>query len=126
MDKMKESYKKISVGKFGDLLRDPKSIRTYVPEPSQLDYDRSYITRYFVRKFNDENGIIFEVDNRRALEFNSNSFYVFTDINWKISKARVEDVKEMNRKSIMEGQQKISNLHLYLPNLTQFYKDIEY
>lgn len=123
---MKESYKKISVGKFGDLLRDPKSIRTYVPEPSQLDYDRSYITRYFVRKFNDENGIIFEVDNRRALEFNSNSFYVFTDINWKISKARVEDVKEMNRKSIMEGQQKISNLHLYLPNLTQFYKDIEY
>jgi hypothetical protein len=126
MKTIKESYKELSKTKLGSIYDEPKSIKTFVPNPIDFDYNRSYITRYFIRKFNDENGTIFEVDSRQISDYINNPLYTYAVIDWKISKESIEKIKEVNRKSIIEGQQKISNLGLYLPNLTQFYKDIEY
>jgi hypothetical protein len=127
MKSIKDSYNNIKTNKVGPLYdEEPTSVRTFVPNPINLDYERSYIYRYFIRKLNDENATIYEVDDRRISEYRNNPLYTYVTIEWKISKDSIENVKIINRKSIMEGQKRISNLHLYLPNLTQFYKDIEY
>jgi hypothetical protein len=126
MEKMVESYKNLSSKRTGVLYNEFKAIKTFVPNPIDFDYERSYITRYFIRKSNDPNGTIFEVSDRTISEYTTNSLYITLKLLWKISKAPIEDVKEMNRKSVLLGQETMSNLHLYLPNLTQFYKDIEY
>lgn len=126
MEKIIESYKNLSRTKMGPLFEDSISIKTFVPNPIDFDYQRSYITRYFIRKSNDENGTIFEVSDRTISQYTNNPLYITLKLTWKISKATIEDVKEMNRKSVSLGQETMSNIHLYLPNLTQFYKDIEY
>lgn len=126
MKKIIESYKNLSRTKMGSLFEESKSIKTFVPNPIDFDYQRSYITRYFVRKSNDANGTIFEVSDRTISEYTNNPLYITLSIVWKISKSTINETRELNRRGVLLGQESMSNIHLYLPNLIQFYKDVEY
>ena len=72
-------------------------VKTHFPKLNESDYNRGFITRYFVQKSNDTNSSIYGsiVD---------------------------KSVSESNRISINLQSKKIPNLKLYLPNLLQFYK----
>ena len=38
-------------------------ILAYIPAPTEIEYKRGYIQRYFVQKSNDINSYIFEISN---------------------------------------------------------------
>lgn len=104
----------------------PIKINSYIPEPTEFHYNRGFINRYFVRKMNDSNGTVYEVDVSDYSTFKNNPRYVATEIIWRISKYPNDKIKEFNRNSIFNARNEISNIHLYLVNLDQFYKDIDF
>ena len=123
-------YKKItnsSLLEFGDVR-----INSYIPTPIDIDYIRGYVRRYFVRKVNDLNGLIFEVSGNEFTRLQSKPLYIRVSVKWRITgpKDMIMDgdkivdngVINSNRLAIKYASEKMENLSLYLPNLLQFYK----
>ena len=113
-----DRYKQIA--KTGTTF-DEKRISPHVPTPTELDYDRGYIVRYFIQKANDVKARITEVDYIGYKKFVGDAFYTTVSLDWKI-KGSDEEIKECNFKSIKTGIDKIPLLQSYLPNLIQFKK----
>lgn len=114
-------------------LFEIKYPKTLIPNPTDEDYSKSYILRFFTRKSNDQYGHIFEIDQDTFGEYLENPFWTSVSIKWRISgplyttyndNGTMKDrgVIESNKASIGIGSQKLKNLKLYLPNLLQFYK----
>lgn len=125
-----DQYKKL---RKPDLLAGPITIKAHLPTPTENDYKRGYIKRYFAQKVNDMSSPIREVSDDIYINVSRNSFYVTTSLKWRISgplttitnvNGRIDDkgVSESNRISIQLASKKIKNLKLYLPNLLQFHK----
>jgi len=74
-------YKKIN---SPDVLYDSIKIKTHVATPTQTDYKRGYITRYFIQKANDTESAIYEVDYIGFSKFIDNPFYTHVNLNWRI------------------------------------------
>ena len=109
------------------------SIHTHIPTPTDSDYKRGYIARYFTQIANDTNSIIYEINSTTFSRLQSNPMYVVVSLKWRITGPKEttyrEDgqlldisVSESNRRAILLHYDKIPNLKLYLPNLLQFYK----
>lgn len=96
-------------------------IKTFVPSPSDRDYRRGYITRHFVRKLNDPNSFIFEVNKEELSRIQANPTYLTVSLDWRISGTERE-IKESNRKSLRQASNVIKNIPLFLPNHKQFSK----
>jgi len=125
-----DQYKKL---RKPDLLPGTVKIKSSLPTPTDIDYSRGYIIRYFVRKANDNSSPIYEISSNTYGFISNNSFYVGTKLKWRISgpikptydkTGGIVDkgVLESNRISIKLASNSIKNLKLYLPNLLQFYK----
>ena len=97
------------------------NIVSYIPTPTDVDYKRGYITRYFLQKSNDKNGIIYEIRKKSTAKFSNNPFYIVASLDWRIT-GESSDVKKSNEASIRFASNEISKLSLYLPNLLQFHK----
>jgi hypothetical protein len=108
------------VANIGSEFRE-KRISPYIPTPTDLDYQRGYIVRYFIQKANDTQSRITEVDYIGYSKFVENVFYSTVSLDWKI-KGTDEEIKECNFKSIKTGIDKIPLIQSYLPNLVQFRK----
>jgi hypothetical protein len=108
------------VANIGSEFRE-KRISPYIPTPTDLDYQRGYIVRYFIQKANDTQSRITEVDYIGYSKFVENAFYSTVSLDWKI-KGTDEEIKECNFKSIKTGVDKIPLIQSYLPNLVQFRK----
>ena len=94
----------------------------HVPSPTDGDYRRGYIVRYFAQRTNDPSSPIMEIDEaeyNRVLEL---PHYRTTRLDWKI-KGSSDKVKESNKKSVAIASKNIRNITLYLPNLYQFARD---
>ena len=107
--------------------------QTIVPTPKQSDYQLGFIVRYFVRKSNEQDGHIFEVNSGVYTEYIKNPFWKGESIKWRIAgpleivygvDGKIEDkgVSESNAVSISEASKTLPNIKLYLPNLLQFYR----
>lgn len=112
---------------------DLNSPKTIIPNPTENDYDLGFLIRYFVRKANDENGFIFEVDENQYTKYLENPFWIGAELKWRISgplnivykeNGEIEDlgVRNSNKTSIGFTSKTLQNIGLYLPNLLQFYK----
>lgn len=126
-----ERYNKLigNANKFSN-----KKVFSFIPNPSEKDYKKGYIVRYFLQKTNDKGSPIFEVNLREFKRILKTKLYTGVDIRWRISgpldteydsKGNIinKPVTESNRISIRLVSDKIPNLKLYLPNLLQFYKN---
>ena len=113
-----DRYKQIA--KTGTTF-DEKRISPHIPTPTDLDYDRGYIVRYFIQKANDTKARIIEVDYIGYKKFVGDAFYTTTSLDWKI-KGTDEEIKECNFKSIKTAVSSIPLIQSYLPNLIQFKK----
>jgi len=122
-----ERYKQISKQRN----RIPEKIDSFIPTPSEKDYERGYINRCFIQKTNDKSSVIYEVNPSRLNYYTNKSTFVGVILKWRISgKDKKEDLKNPNEKTVKESNRiaiklvsdKIPNLKLYLPNLLQFYK----
>jgi hypothetical protein len=98
----------------------PKII-TYIPSPTDDDYKRGYITRYFIQKANDDSGYVYELNADSIYDFATTPFYIIQNLKWRLS-GTADEVRESNFKSVKLASQKMKGLLLYLPNYLQFYK----
>lgn len=126
-----EKYNKIKRSNISELL--VSNIKTFIPNPTDNDYKRGWVTRYFVQRTNDKGSNIYEVNSTEYLRLNNKSVMTLASIRWRISgpistqydsNGNIVDkgVRESNRISISLVADKIPNLKFYLPNLLQFHK----
>ena len=97
------------------------NIVSFIPSPNEQDFKKGYITRYFLRKSNDSNGIIYEIRKKSTSKFSINPFYLVVSLDWRITGDPI-DIKKSNTASLQIASKTISNISLYLPNLLQLYK----
>jgi len=94
-------------------------INTFCPTPSESDYKRGFITRYFTQRANDKNGYIYELNEATYLRQTLNPFFITCVLRWKIT-GTDEELKEANFNSVKLGMKRIPLLIKYLPNYLQF------
>lgn len=123
---------------YKDLVKDKTFYsldipQTLVPRPTDNDYEKEFIQRFFVQKSNDLNGFVYEVNSETFDVLKSNPFWLTATIRWRISgpldnvydsNGLITDkgVINSNKVSIGIGAETIKNIGLYLPNVLQFYK----
>lgn len=96
-------------------------LEAYEPKLIEQDYQIGYIYRFFIRKRNEPNGVIYEIDKFTNKKYAKDSLYITTKIRWKIIGNR-DEVISANKKSIELGRKDISNLDTYLKNHSKFWK----
>jgi hypothetical protein len=99
----------------------PLEIIAFEPAPNEQDYNNQYIFRYFIRKRNEQNGLIYEVKKDMFDLSNQNKLYIGVRIQWKIYGDKME-TEELNKKSVAYGKHTISNLDTYINNYIKFWK----
>lgn len=106
---------------------------TVVPSPTEDDYSIGSIDRYFTQKANDVNGFVYEISLNTFENLNENPNWNVEIVRWRISgplnavyneKGDITDkgVIDSNKTSLFITSNKLKNIGLYLPNVTQFYK----
>lgn len=114
-------YKDISGSNLSEF--ELPTIHTYVPSPTETDYKRGYITRYFIQKANDNTAYIYEINDVDYTNFSISPFFKQLPLDWRII-GTDDEIKQSNLKSIQIAMKKISSIQLYLPNLLQFRKPL--
>ena len=99
----------------------PPGIIAYTPKLKEIDYNRTYITRYFIQKANDENGVITEISYKIYTSFLDNPFYNIVSLDWVVV-GEESEVREKNKKSILYTSKTMKAIPLYLQNPLQFLK----
>lgn len=97
-------------------------IKAYIPTPSDNDYKKGYITRFFCQKANDLESPIMEIDDKSYNDLVNNPFYSVVEMDWKIFGDKA-DVRSCNDKSVLLASKTLASVYLYLPNRLQFYKN---
>lgn len=109
------------VAKGNDVFDNIPTINAHIPTPTEFDYKRGFIERYFVQKVNDSNSFIYEVDSKSYENVANSSFYRYIKLKWKIS-GDADKARESNKTSIRLVSSDMKSLILYLPNYLQFHK----
>ena len=127
----------MDINRYKQITKSETRVRydivTIIPSPSDKDYKRGYIERNFVQKVNDKGSPIYEIDSPTKSYYNNKVQFITTELKWRVSgptttqydsNGAVIDkaVADSNRIAIQLVSDKIPNLKLYLPNLSQFYK----
>lgn len=110
-----------------------KKPATIIPKPSTNDYDDGFIERFFVRVAFDNNGFVYEVNEKTFDNYSKNTLWITERMFWRIVGPLTEvydnngviidkGVINSNKASISIASLKIPNISLYLPNLLQFHK----
>jgi hypothetical protein len=119
--------------KYNKTTYDLKTPKTIVPIPTDVDYKYGFIERYFIRKANDENGFIYEIDNDSYQKYLENPYWICDIVRWRITgpinpvykdNGELDDrgVLFSNKTALNIASAKLKNISLYLPNILQFYK----
>ena len=98
-----------------------RNIKAFEPNPNIQDYNNQYIFRYFIRKRNEPNGIIYEVSKDTFDNYKNDSLYFGVKIKWKIWGDKKE-TEELNIKSVAFGKKTLSNLDSYIQNYVKYWK----
>ena len=111
--------------KVGSNIFDLNTPPTIVPLPTESDYELGFIMRYFVRRANDLNGFIYEIDESTFEFYKNKPFWlvgplneVYNDTGLLIDKGVINS----NRATIAATSKTLKNIGLYLPNILQFHK----
>lgn len=112
--------------RYRDLSKVPNTyfntkVVAHIPTPTENEYIRGYLIRYFIQKLNDTTSPIYEIKTQSVNKFSANPFYVTVSLDWRLTGTR-EEIKLSNSESVRIASEIIPKLQLYLPNLLQFYK----
>ena len=114
-------YKRLNIDKNEFIGLYPKSIKTHVPSPTENDFKKGYVTRYFAQKANDPSSYVFEINKDEYGNLVSNPFFLNVKLNWRLN-GSIEQIKESNSKSVSLASDTMKTISLYLPNKLQFCK----
>ena len=132
MSDINERYKELNASDIANVLN--VKISAYSPQLTDTDYQRGYVTRFFVQRVNDKAAPIFEISNTDFGTLTTNSLYNTTSLRWRLAGPKQPTynpktgemmdmgVHESNKKSIELASTTMPNLKLYLPNTFQFWK----
>jgi hypothetical protein len=120
-------YNKVSSGGLDFINEEDFVVNTFCPSPTDNDYKKGFILRYFAQKTNDKNGYIYELNESSNLALLLNPFYTTVSIRWRII-GTDEEIQQSNFNSVKLGSKRIPLLIKYLPNYLQFKqkKDLEF
>jgi hypothetical protein len=96
----------------------------YYPQPSKVDYDQGYVTRYFIRKSNNVDAKIIEIDVKQWNLIGSRIdpfLYLKTSLPWKLT-GNESDVEQTNFKVVRKYNEELPGLQKYLRNYLELYK----
>ena len=96
----------------------------YYPRPSKQDYDQGYVTRYFLRKANNVDARIIEIDVKQWNLIGSKIdpfLYLKTSFPWKLT-GNESDVEQTNFKIVRKYNEELPGLQKYLRNYLELYK----
>ena len=117
----------MGVGRY-DLIKrrqggvvDIPTISSFISNPTDKDYFKGYIVRYFVQKANDSNSVIYEVSKTNYTKITSSPIYINIKFDWRLTGDPI-DIKKSNTESLRIASKTIPKISLYLPNLLQFHK----
>jgi hypothetical protein len=96
-----------------------QTIKSHIPTPTYQDYRQGYIVRYFIQRINDNDALIYEVNETDYLRFSLDEFYNAVNIEWRLIGGE-DAIKDSNSKSVKLGSKKMKNLIFYLVNYLQF------
>ena len=96
-------------------------INTFEPNPNEQDYKNQYIIRFFIRKRNEQNGLIYEINKKTFDTIKNDNLYFGVSIKWKIYGDKNE-TETANKNSVNYGKKIISNLDTYINNYIKFWK----
>jgi hypothetical protein len=113
-------YSKLSKFEKEDSFKNLQ-IAAYIPVPTEVDYKRGYISRYFIQRANDMTGRITEINEIAFSKFVNTPFYTAITLDWKIT-GNDDEIKDCNFKSIKFVLKEMPKIQMYLPNLLQFRK----
>jgi hypothetical protein len=113
-------YSKLSKFEKEDSFKNLQ-IAAYIPVPTEVDYKRGYISRYFIQRANDMVGRITEINEIAFSKFVNTPFYTAITLDWKIT-GNDDEIKDCNFKSIKFVLKEMPKIQMYLPNLLQFRK----
>ena len=65
------------------ISRKTQTPRTIYPSPSKKDYDKTFFSRFFIKR--DNTGEITEVDEKQYKKIKNEAFYSGHEIDWKLS-----------------------------------------
>lgn len=118
-------------------VRYKTGLVSYVPSPTQQQIQQGYITRYFAQKHNET--AIIELDETQYQQIAQQTFdpnmYRTVSMIWYITgntettvngSVKIPSVQEKNSQQIHIARKTISNIHLKLTNLIEFYTDISF
>jgi len=117
-------YKKVF---NGEVVKNESKIISFIPNPTDDDYKRGFINRFFVQKTMDKNSPILEVSEPTYIKSMANPNYRVAKLRWRISgplstNSNDNSVSDSNLIAVRLASTNIKNLKLYLPNLLQFHK----
>lgn len=104
----------------------------YLPNPTDVDYNKGFIIRYFIKRVNGDNTTIREVSMDNYKQLQSNPLYLTTSLTW-ILKGKLEGtymggtivlpgVLIYNDRAVKTAERVIPGLGMLLNNLAQFHK----
>lgn len=114
----------MSIDRFQSLLKRkiefniPK-LNQFVPEPTDVDYKRGYIIRYFVQKANDVESPVYEINSTTFNAYGNTAFYTTVSLDWRLTGSD-EQIKESNYQSVKLASKTMKAILFYLPNYLQF------
>ena len=113
-----------------DLLKYGKDPLSFTPVPSEIDYRRGSIKRYFAKRITEKPNRIIEIqqnsydslDNKDG-DYNYAVWRPFQML-WRISGDSEQEVTNTNKRLVELANKNFRGIKSYLRNLTQFYKPI--
>lgn len=133
-----EKYKDSSLNTFGGIYNSIKKIpiqtvpKQYLPSPTDLDYQRGFILRYFMKRKNGKADTIKEISKDEYDKMKINVLYKRVEISWKITGKLKDDmsnpnmpvygIEDTNKRMIDSKLKEFEDLDKYLTNLSQFAK----
>ena len=127
----------MSIGRYKRINKNIREfssqVQTSIPSPTEKDYKRGYIRRYFAQVSNDKLGVITEISGDDYIRISTSPLYRAVNIRWRIKgplKMTFKDdgtiadkgVEESNRIALDLVSKEMPALKLYLVHLLQFYK----
>ena len=97
------------------------AIKVVIPKPTDVDYKRGYIKRYFVQSANDPSSYVYEITENLYSLLKLDPLYLCVSLKWRLIGTK-EQVKESNFKSVKFASNTMKQIVFYLPYYLQFYK----
>jgi hypothetical protein len=127
-----EDFTTLASQGYGNKPLGGASMDHYIPQPTDSDYSKGYIIRYFVKRVNGDTTTLREVSAESYNELKSNPLYLTASLTW-IIKGKLEGsymggtivlpgVLIYNDKAVKEAERIVTGLSSLLRNLAQFHK----